>query len=187
MKVKPRKCKECNAVFTPSYSTTQAVCSYKCSIAYSKRIKANKETKEWQKEKKERKEALMSYSDWLNLLQKTFNTYIKLRDGKHCISCGTTKQTTQYAAGHFWSVGGFPNVRFDEDNVHSQCNKYCNMHLSANIHGYRPRLIQKIGIERFEALERRARSSTLKLSIPEIQEKIKEYKEKIKKLKSNDL
>lgn len=182
--VKPRKCKECGSVFTPKYSTIQATCSIKCSIAYSKQVKANKEAKEWQKEKKERKEALMSYSDWLELLQKTFNTYIRQRDGKVCISCETTKQDIQYAAGHFFSVGGFPNVRFDEDNVHSQCNNYCNMHLSANIHEYRPRLIKKIGLERFEALEYRARNTTLKLSIPEIKEKITYYKEKIKQLKN---
>ncbi len=185
MKVKPRKCKHCGNVFTPTYSTTQPVCSPICAIGYSNTLKKNKVDKEWEKEKKKRKEALMSHSEWLKLLQVTFNTFIRERDkNEPCISCGTTNKNIKYDAGHFFSVGGFPSVRFDEDNVWKQCSNNCNVHLSGNIHEYRPRLIEKIGIERFEALELRARSSTLKLSIPEIQEKIKEYKEKIKMLKS---
>jgi len=185
MKAKPRKCKQCNTVFTPKFSTIQACCSVECSIAYSKQIKANKEAKEWQKEKKERKEALMSHSEWLRLLQVTFNTFIRLRDAKEpCISCGTTKNNIKYDCGHFFSVGGFPNVRFDEDNCHKQCSNNCNVNLSGNIHNYRPKLIEKIGFKRFEELEFRARNKPLKLSIPEIQGKIKEYKQKIKELKN---
>lgn len=186
--VKPRKCKECGSVFTPKYSTVQSCCSVSCSIAYSKTIKDNKEAKEWSIEKKERKEALMTHPEWLKLLQVTFNTFIRIRDAKEpCISCDTNKTNIKYDAGHFFSVGGFPSVRFDEDNVHKQCSNNCNVHLSANIHEYQPRLIKKIGLERFEALEYRARNTSLKISIPEIQEKIKEYKEKIKQLKNKNL
>jgi len=187
------RCLSCKEKFTAKHfnqkhcmdkdECIKAFTTYAKQLREREKKRTDKEEKQsWTKEKKERKEAILTYSEWLEIFQKVFNTYIKLRDGKNCISCGTQKETTQYAAGHFFSVGGFPNVRFDEDNVHSQCNKYCNMHLSANIIEYRPKLIEKIGIERFEALELRARTSTLKLSIPEIKEKIQEYKEKIKQL-----
>lgn len=186
MKVKPKKCRHCGNTFTPTYSTTQVTCSVNCSISYSKFKEIKKQAKQWAKEKKERKTALMSHSEWLKLLQVVFNTFIRERDKKDgCISCETTANV-KYDAGHFFSVGGFPNVRFDEDNVHKQCSNNCNVHLSGNIHNYQPRLIEKIGIKRFEALELRARKSQSKLSIPEIQEKITEYKNKIKQLKNEN-
>jgi len=59
-----------------------------CIKAFTDSVAKDKE-KEWQKEKKERKEALMSHSEWLKLLQSTFNTFIRMRDkGRECISCG---------------------------------------------------------------------------------------------------
>ncbi len=137
------------------------------------------------KDTKERKLKLKTHKDWLSDFQVVFNTFIRERDkklGYGCISCGTKKENIKYDAGHFFSVGGFSNVRFDEDNTHLQCSKNCNVMLSGNIHYYRPRLIERIGTERFEALEFRARNGVLKLSIPEIEESIKIYKEKIKQL-----
>lgn len=185
------RCKNCKDKFTAKFFL-QKYCMEKdeCIKAFTDNHKATKEktdAKEWSKEKKERKEALMSHSEWLKLLQVTFNTFIRTRDAKEpCISCGTTKQNIKYDAGHFFSVGAFPAVRFDEDNVWRQCSNNCNIHLSANIVNYRPRLIEKVGIERFEALEYRARNTNLKLSIPEIKEKIKYYKQKIKQLKNEN-
>lgn len=184
------RCKNCKEVFKPRFFL-QKYCMEKdeCIKAFTDNHKATKEkteAKEWSKEKKERKEANLTYSEWLGLLQKTFNTFIRMRDADNpCISCQTTSKDVVYAAGHFWTVKGFPSVRFDEDNLHLQCNAHCNMYLAGNINEYRPRLIEKIGIERFEALEYRARNTTLKLSIPEIKEKIQEYKNKIKQLKNN--
>ena len=137
------------------------------------------------KDTKERRLKLKTHKDWLSDFQVVFNTFIRERDkklGYGCISCGTKKENIKYDAGHFFSVGGFSNVRFDEDNTHLQCSKNCNVMLSGNIHYYRPRLIERIGTERFEALEFRARNGVLKLSIPEIEENIKIYKEKIKQL-----
>lgn len=181
MKVKPRKCKQCNAVFTPKFSTIQACCSVECSIAYSKQIKANKEAKEWQKEKKERKEALMSHSEWLKLLQVTFNTFIRERDKNElCISCKTPLKGRKFDAGHYRSVGGNPQLRFNEENVFAQCVP-CNRDKHGNLIEYRKNLVLKLGVKKVEWLENYNESN--KLSIPEIQYKIKEYKQKIKELK----
>ena len=55
--------------------------------------------------------------------------------------------------------------------------------MSGNLLEYRPRLIERIGIERVEELDSK-RHNLLDISIPEIQDKIKEYKERTKKLKN---
>ena len=79
-----------------------------------------------------------------------FHKYIRNRDeGKPCISCGSF---TTLQAGHFYSAGNNPSVRFNEDNVHGQCKK-CNYFLSGNLIPYRQNLIEKIGQERFDKLE----------------------------------
>lgn len=50
-----------------------------------------------------------------------------------CISCGTTNPNIQYAAGHFRTTKAAGNLRFNEDNVHTQCNYRCNSVLAGNI------------------------------------------------------
>jgi hypothetical protein len=92
--------------------------------------------------------------------QKAFNTYIRARDyGQPCICCG---QPIAWGAditggvcdaGHYLSVGARVNLRFDEDNVHAQL-KLCNRHKAGNAANYRIHLIDRIGLERVELLER---------------------------------
>lgn len=188
------KCKHCLTkfearFFNQKYCLENPDCisaSTKFAIATVKKTleaKKKKEVSARRKETAEMKKKLLTHKDWLAMLQTVFNAYIRERDkGDGCISC-ETRANVQYAAGHYFSVGAFANVRFDEDNVHLQCNKNCNGEKSGNIIEYRPRLIRKIGIERFKALERRARTESGKLSIPEIEEKIKYYREKTKQLK----
>ncbi len=180
---KPNYCTVCGKDFIP-FRIGQEVCGWSCAIALGKSNVQKQNAKAWRKEKKIRKEKLKTHKDWLQDLQKDFNTFIRLRDrDQPCISCGTTRTDIKYDAGHFWATGGFPNVRFDEDNCHKQCSNNCNFKKSGNINEYRPRLIEKIGIERFDALEFRARNGVLKLSIPEIKEKIEYYRSKIREMK----
>ena len=178
MKVKLKKCKFCGVEFKPTYSALQSVCSPRCSIEYSKKVQIAKDNREWQREKKKRKEALLSHSEWLNMLQKVFNIYIRSRDkGQSCISCGTFNG--QMHCGHYRSVSVAPQLRFNEDNCSKQCAR-CNTYLSGNLINYRIALVKKIGLKKVEQLEND--NSDLKLSIPEIKEKKKEYKEKTKSL-----
>lgn len=180
-KVKDKKCKECLILFTPQ-RPLQSVCSPKCAIAHNKMLEAKKEKKEWSKEKAVLKDKITSKAEWLNIAQKVFNTYIRIRDkALPCISCGTNKQDIQYHAGHFYSVGSNSNLRFDEDNVHKQCGNYCNKNLHGNLIAYSEQLPLRIGIERFEALKSR-RGQVVHYSIPEIKELIETYKLKTKKL-----
>ena len=58
----------------------------------------------------------------------------------------------QWHGSHFRSVGAASAVRFNLWNIHKACS-ICNHHLSGNIAGYKPRLIQKIGLEKVEWLE----------------------------------
>jgi hypothetical protein len=178
---KDKTCKICKTRFKP-FRTTESVCSIRCAIELSKVAKKKQEaqkTKEWNAEKKVRKEKLMNRSDWMNLFQKVFNTYIRKRDeGKACISCGT--YNGQFHAGHYQSVGNCPELRFNEDNVHGQCAT-CNNHLSGNLINYRINLINKIGIKGVEFLERKDHEP-LKLTVDEIKDLIAVYKKKIKNL-----
>jgi ssDNA-binding Zn-finger/Zn-ribbon topoisomerase 1 len=146
-------------------------------IEYAK-FQKKKEDKKWVAEKKE---SLKTHSDWMQLLQIAFNTYIRLRDKDlPCISCGQNLQGKKTDASHFYSCGAYPQLRVDEDNVHNAC-VHCNQHKGGNLHEYRKRLPARIGQERFDALEER-KQQELKLTLPEIKEKIAYYKGLIKEL-----
>jgi len=87
----------------------------------------------------------------MNMTQRAFNDYIRARDGNICISCGSTTAVS-YHAGHYRTTAAASQLRFNEDNVHSQCSA-CNTHQSGNISPYRINLITKIGLQRVLALE----------------------------------
>lgn len=128
-----KKCKICKSKFTPRYSTLQPTCNEpKCMAEYG-RLNARKFEK---KDLQERKEKAMTLSDYIQICQKIFNTYIRLRDQyEPCISCGKTL-VQKYDAGHYFNAGGHPALRFDEDNVHGQCVR-CNRDLHGNLIEYR--------------------------------------------------
>lgn len=177
-KIKQKKCRVCGVIFYPR-NLLQSVCSYDCAVKYTR----GEKEKKWKKEKAEIKEKLKTYSDHLKELQVLFNTYIRLRDeGRECISCDNLLKG-KYDAGHFFSVGAYPNLRFNENNVHGQC-VHCNQHKHGNLIEYGIRLPERIGNEAYNEL-RLTRQQPLKLSIPEIQVLKIKYKERIKMLKDD--
>ncbi len=171
------RCKHCKTTFTPKhFNQKNCMVTDECVGAFLSDLTKANNTK-WRKEKKERSERLKTRSEWMQDLQDVFNTFIRTRDkDKPCISCGTF--TGKMNAGHYKSVGGSPELRFNELNVHKQC-EYCNTHLSANLIEYRIGLVKRIGVEQVEFLERKDHAP-LKLMVDEIKEQIKAYKEKIK-------
>ena len=176
-KIYQRKCLVCKDKFTPQ-NNIQIVCSPACAVEYMKKQR----TKEWQKEKKVIKQSLETKKDVLKAAQIVFNTYIRLRDkGKPCISCDKPYREKDINASHFYSVGAYPNLRFNEDNVHNSCIR-CNKDLHGNINEYTLRLPNRIGIERYNKLVE-DRNKPLKLSFDEVKELIAIYKQKIKELK----
>ncbi len=87
-----------------------------------------------------------------------FNKFIRERDAPFgygvCISSGQrlTVPSENAQAGHFYSGGKYPQLKFNEDNVHLQ-GKSDNYFNGGNLLEYRKNLIKKIGIERVEKLD----------------------------------
>jgi len=170
--LKFKACKQCGAEFSP-FNSMQKCCDVKCAIEYSARQRVNKEIKA-------DKDRIKTKAQWIKEAQAKFNEFIRLRDyDKPCISCGRHHKG-QYHAGHYISVGAAPELRFDEDNCHKQCSA-CNNYLSGNLVKYRVNLIQKIGLERVEALE--GPHEAKKYTIEKIKEIKKHYSDKVKELK----
>jgi len=150
---KARKCKCCPEKFIPRNSL-QTVCSPKCAIQLANQLSERKQ-KRLEKEQRaawnKRKADVKPLSHWINTTQRAFNDYIRARDGDICISCGSTTAVS-YHAGHYRTSAAASQLRFNEDNVHSQCAA-CNVHHSGAIGPYRINLTTKIGLQRVLALE----------------------------------
>lgn len=150
---KSKTCKICKTKFTPR-STTQQVCGFECSLKLIEKNKGKENRKKASQERKDRatrRQKLKTRGQWLKEAQAAVNAWIRYRDrGKPCISCGQHKP--RYDAGHYLSRSTHPELRFNEDNISAQCI-YCNNY-SKNAHlAYRNGLIERIGLERVEALE----------------------------------
>jgi len=178
------KCKNCLNKFEVKYFN-QKYCMEidECIIAHVEFVKDKnykENAKDKRQNKKEAKEKLKSKSEWLAQTQRVFNRYINLRDkGKPCISCNCKVDVPH--ASHYFSVGSCPNLRFNEDNVHTSCVK-CNLHLHGNISEYSIMLPKKIGQENFNKLML-SRSISKNYHIHELIDLIKIYTEKIKNIK----
>ncbi|MEM8183744.1 recombination protein NinG [Morganella morganii subsp. sibonii] len=189
-----RKCKVCHKWHTPEFTNIEW-CSPECGVklAIKRRnrerekseAKLKKEQQQKEREEKDklkiRKLAVKPLSYFAKQAQAAFNAYIRERDKElPCISCGR-HHTGQYHAGHYRTTKAMPELRFNEDNVHKQCSA-CNNHLSGNIENYTPRLIEKIGQERFDRL---MGAHELPKWKRDDYERIRdEYRRKLKELKS---
>lgn len=173
-----KKCKNCKQPFTPIRSTLEKYCTKsECMQVFINDVK----TKDWNKRKAEKKAELMTVQNYVKIAQQVFNKYIRLRDeGKNCISC--MKPPKKINAGHYFNANNHWSVRFNEDNVHVQC-EYCNSYLSGNLILYTPNLIERIGMNRYNLLHEEARK-TRKFTIEELKEIIETYKAKIKEYES---
>lgn len=83
--------------------------------------------------------------------------YIRKRDeGLPCISCVNYRKLQ---AGHFYSAGKFPALKFDEDNIHGQCLQ-CNYYGSQETGAaYERNLRARIGDERVDSIIMKAQAS----------------------------
>lgn len=180
--MKAKKCKVCLTLFEPRNSLASC-CSIPCAITHANNLKAKRLIEKAKKERKEYKDAKLkskTLASWKKDAEKACNAYIRARDGKICISCGTQNPNIQYAAGHYRSVKAASQLRYNESNIHVQCNFYCNSVMGANIAAYRPALIQKIGLDRVLELENNHDTHTY--TIDELKAIIAEYKLKLKQI-----
>lgn len=178
--VKTRKYGLCRTCFLKWLKTPEGIEHAQGLAKLQQRANEKKKLQEWTKRKTKIKNELKTVQDWIKEVQKEFNHYIRLRDkGKVCISC--QKPPKKINAGHFYNANNHWNVRFNEYNVHIQC-EYCNTYLSGNLTEYRINLEKKIGKDRLEYLDSIARE-TRNFTKNELQDLKEDYKEKIKMLR----
>ena len=172
-----KNCKDCNEPFEPKQKYNSTIKTNRCDVCL-KTAQALKNLASIKKEKKaKQKEDLLTLQDYLKLAQAVFNKWIRQRDqGLNCISCD--KPCKKENAGHYFSSGAHANVRFDENNVHLQC-EYCNTFLHGNLIEYGVNLEKKIGKDEFTILREKA-YLTKKFTKDELKELLLKYKEKIK-------
>lgn len=160
MAVGKRKCPHCGEYNRPDDGVlinNRLYCDISHATAYGIKNKPKGKAviqKAENKRIRKRKQELKTATQWLDELQTIVNKIVRLRD-KHlgCISCD--KPSTwggQWHAGHFYPRGRCGAIRFNLWNIHKQCS-VCNNHLSGNLTACKPRLIEKIGIDRFNYLE----------------------------------
>lgn len=178
------RCKNCREKFEPRFSTLEKYCwQQECKLIEAmQKVEQNKkkESVDWNKKKAQIKKSLLTNSDYLKMAQQVFNSWIRMRDkGQMCISCGN--RPLKENAGHYFSSGGHSNVRYNEDNVHLQC-EHCNTYLSGNLLNYQIGIEKRIGGERLLKLHSIAHAEK-RWSKQELEEIIAKYKQKCKEWK----
>lgn len=184
MTTKPKTCKACRNKFQP-VKPLQSVCSLACAIVHGQDTSTKQVRAEAANKRKERREAkiksrpLKWYEDRAQAAVNAYVVHVRDKD-EGCISCGTRNPNIVYAAGHFRTRGAASHLRYNLDNLHKQCNYYCNSQLSGNIIKYRPALIEKIGQDRFDALINNNESH--RWTIEELEEITQTHRRKLKEL-----
>ena len=172
------RCKNCKNQFEPVKFLQKYCFNPDCVKVWVETENA----KQWTKKKSQMKADLTTTSDYLKLTQQVVNKYIRVRDeGLNCISCDLPPKKKN--AGHYYSQGGHSAVRFDEDNIHLQC-EHCNTFLSGNLLNYQIGIEKRIGGEKLMQLQAKAHD-VKKWTKEELKEIIEIYKKKIKSYESN--
>jgi len=177
-----KRCKECKAYKSEGIQTPNAFyCSYEHATQHAQKLGQKRQAKikrealkQERAERAERKEKLKDRKWYLKKSQQVFNKWIQKRDIKEdCISCRKPILNGNRESGHYRTRAAARQLCFDEDNTNTQCHS-CNHHDSGNRGEYRIGLIQKIGIERVEALENN--NTVKKWTIEELKGIIEQYK-----------
>ncbi len=161
-----------------------------CIRAFNEWVKAEKK-KEYErkakKEKKEMKEKLKTKSDYEKELQKEINTIVRLID-KGSVCHSTLKPLNEkFDAGHVFSCGANPSIRFNLMNIYSQ-SVYANQYLSGDQINFMNGLENIYGTEHKElVMSLKLRYPILKLAIDELKEKIQIARQIVKELKTINL
>ena len=158
-----RKCKYCGE-YVKEFITTPVAsfCNYEHASKYAYSTRQKGADKIHRKNKK----ALKDNDTKIRLpaAQKSFNAFIRERDKDlTCVSCGqfVVKDMPfgKYDCGHFKTIGGYPELRFEELNAHKQCKKcnggagnYSKKDTTVSKE-YRINLIKKIGLDNVEWIE----------------------------------
>lgn len=132
------------------------------------------------------KENIKTKSDYEKDLQKEINSIVRLIDRNgHCIS--TLKPLNEkFDAGHLFSVGSNPTLRFNLFNIYSQ-SVHANQYLSGDQINFLGGLSHFYGSEHTSyVLTLKSRFKSLKLSQDELREKIRIARSIVKELKADE-
>lgn len=176
------KCKYCGALFSPRTSLQKNCYDSDCIKKFyeENKSKINKATKKRKTdERKELKEKMLTISQLKQRARTPFQKWIRLRDkDKPCISCGSVSDKVD--SGHYKKAEVYFGLIFDEDNVHSQCQK-CNRYLGGNEANYRQGLVARFGEQFVLDLERKAdETRDYKHSREELEEIKNKYLKRLK-------
>ncbi len=166
-------CKNCGKEHFRSLSRNKVkyhFCSWKCYMGYKK-------TNYMKRRKGKNGKTLLAKMK--RVLWDIFSKYIRQRDKGICISCSRKDDWKKMDAGHYIpkSICGL-TLYFDEQNVNCQCT-YCNRWMHGNLSKYAIALRKRYGETILEDLDKRR--GIRKISIPEYQQMIEIYKNKLKK------
>lgn len=176
---KLKKCKICRELFTPQ-RPLQMVCGILCANKY---LAKRKEVKE-KRDLSEMKKSLLTHKDYLKMLQVEVNTIVRLIDhGQPCIATGAI--TGKRNAGHRASVGSNATIRFHLDNIHIQ-SEHSNKWKAGDSIRYDQGLERVYGKEYLEYVRSLSLVQPIKLSIQDIESKIKIARSIVKHLKLED-
>ena len=120
----------------------------------------------------------------IKIATRHFNAFIRNRDTDdngygRCISSGRWLKLSYNAhAGHYYPAGNYPQLRFNEDNVHLQ-SLADNYFKHGNLPEYRHNLIKKIGLKRMEKLDFLAKQRNFKWDKLSLIQIIEKYKSKL--------
>lgn len=149
------------------------------SIMFKSLNKVQKPRIELEKAHKEHKEK-KGIAGALLVTKTLVHAYVRKRDkGKPCISCGC-QWNSDFQAGHYYPAGSFETLRFNLDNIHSQCVKD-NLYNNGDFENYTLNLPKRIGSDRFDKLVKLASIDKQFSKVWDL-ENLKEIRENIKKL-----
>ena len=152
-----RCCKEYTLVETGIKVPLGHFCSMACVVEHGKKGAVAISEKRKRETYTKLKESVKTVSEWRVEAQKAVNAYIRYRDRDlPCISCDAQGLHEGHGgywdAGHYRSRGAARHLSFNQLNIQKQCHQ-CNRYLSGNVVEYRKRLIDRIGVDKVEALE----------------------------------
>jgi hypothetical protein len=187
---KTKTCKVCGQKFVPR-TALQVACGWECAQIHGKKVTAAQKAKAQRQERaqdKSKLDAMKTYTQLIAECQKAFNAVVRYRDmiaGHRCISSGRVLDWSgnKVDCGHFRSTGSAPHLRFNFDNAHAQ-DKHDNLWKSGNAVDYRIGLINRIGLERVEALE--ADNTPAKWTHDDLRSMTKEFRTMLREMKKGN-
>ncbi|MCE3277996.1 MAG: Phi10:1 [Bacteroidetes bacterium] len=188
MEVKPKKCRysKCDKKFIPFRSTDPTCPNDTCRRGFEAERKKQKELKAKSYNKRKEQIANMATSHLKDTLQLRINRISKLLDRGHpCMGTGKDDYTT--TAGHFFSIGAYPELRYHLMNIFNQDADDNSKNGGRGNKNYEGRLVSTFGLPVYEsilALKRKIKS--LHISGSELKDACRIAHQIIRKLESEN-